>query len=130
MTLRNSKLCRTGFIMGLFCFVLQMSACNFKDEKSTSNEPDVVLAPDTAISFADIQSQILVPNCVGCHSQAGGNRGSVNLESYASVKLNIDEIQSSTVDTTRMPQGDTLNKNLIALLRTWIAQGAPETATK
>ncbi len=130
MTSRNAKLHRTSLIMGLFCFTLPMSACNFKDEKNTSTEPDVVIAPDTAISFADIQSQILEPSCVGCHSQAGGNRGSVNLESYAAVKSNIDEIQSSTVDSTRMPQGDTLSKSLIALLRTWIAQGAPETASK
>jgi uncharacterized membrane protein len=78
------------------------------------------------VSYTEIRTQILEPSCIRCHSSGGSNQGGVNLETYAAVKAQAAAIKSSTVDSTRMPQGDTLSPNLRALLGAWIAQGAPE----
>lgn len=113
------------FVLSVLLAIAPLSACNFKEEKDGS-EDEVTVDPNTPVTFAEIQSKILVPSCIGCHSTGGGNQGGVNLETYAVVKARTAAIKSSTVDSTRMPKGDTLSKNLVALLKVWIEQGAPE----
>lgn len=106
---------------------LPLGACNFKDEKgSQDGDTGEVIDPAKPITFVEIQTKILEPSCTGCHSSAAGNLGNVNLETYTAVKAEITAIGNTTVRSRRMPKGDSLNKNLIELLRVWIEQGAPE----
>ncbi len=121
---------RQGLIISLFCLVGASAACNFKDEKGNAADQTVTIDPTAAVGFAEIQTKILQPYCVGCHSAAAGNSGKVNLETYAAVTASgvIDRIKSSTIVSRRMPPEGPLSGNDIALLKAWIDQGAPEAA--
>jgi uncharacterized membrane protein len=114
------------FLLSVLLVVAPLSACNFKEEKDEEDTNAVTIDPSTPVSYTEIRTQILEPSCIGCHSSGGSNQGGVNLESYAAVKARAAAIKSTTVDSTRMPQGDTLSANLRALLGAWIAQGTPE----
>jgi uncharacterized membrane protein len=114
------------FFLSVLLALAPLSACNFKEEKDDDGDTGVTIDPSTPVSYAEIRTQILEPSCISCHSSGGGNQGGVNLESYAIVKAQAAAIKASTVDSTRMPQGDSLSANLRALLGAWIAQGTPE----
>jgi uncharacterized membrane protein len=114
-------------ILSVLLATAPLGACNFKDEKDgAKDENGVIVDPAVPTSFTEIQTKILKPSCTGCHSVGGGNQGGVNLETYTAVKAEIADIKSSTIDSSRMPQGDSLSSNLRALLKAWIEQGAPE----
>lgn len=113
-----------------------LNGCNFKDEKTSGDEeedttPDTGTSTDpgsgdtTKISFADIQTQILKPSCIVCHSAAAPS-GGVALDSYAKVKAEIAAVKKTTIDEKTMPQGGSLSASKLQLLKTWIEQGAPE----
>lgn len=111
---------------GLAMFaVLSLYACNFKEDKTT-NQPAVTLDPSQTISFAEIKSQVLDPDCLSCHAASSGNLGGVNLETYSNVKDRLAAIKRVSVESKRMPPGDELSATAVATLRTWIEQGAPE----
>ncbi len=115
------------FLLSVLLAAAPLSGCNFKDEKTDDGDTtDVTVDPTTPVSYTEIRTQILEPSCLGCHSSGGGNQGGVNLETYAAVKAQAGSIKSSTVDSSRMPKGDSLSANLRALLGAWIAQGTPE----
>jgi uncharacterized membrane protein len=108
--------------------VLIFSACNSytpKDQGGQAN-PNALSAQTT--NFATIQSEIIKPNCVMCHSGTSGNQGGVNLETYASVKTFSSRIKDTIVKGT-MPPGRPLAKNQQQALISWIDNGAPETVT-
>lgn len=117
------------FILAALLALGPLTACNFKevkDENDSNSGGETPVDPGAPVSFAEIQSKILEPSCTICHSASGGNDGGVNLETYAAVKAKIDKIKTTTVDKKTMPLGDTLPANLIALLKAWIDQGAPQ----
>ncbi|HYX35834.1 MAG TPA: hypothetical protein VE954_22270 [Oligoflexus sp.] len=114
------------FIVSVLLAAVPLTGCNFKDVKDSSEDTAVTVDPSVPVSFAEIQTKILQPSCLGCHSSSAGNSGGVNLETYAVVKAQAAAIKSSTVDSKRMPKGDTLSANSVALLKAWIEQGTPE----
>ncbi len=79
----------------------------------------------TVTDFATVKVQVFEPYCLSCHSTAGGNRGGVNLESYASVAQVLSRIQSAVVSGV-MPPRSPLPEDRKALLLAWIQSGAPE----
>jgi hypothetical protein len=80
---------------------------------------------EEVVDFASVRSQILAPRCFSCHSEAAGNEGGVNLETYENVNVRLSAIQT-TVNTNQMPPSRPLPDNLKALLNNWIENGAPE----
>jgi uncharacterized membrane protein len=113
------------FLVSVLLAAVPLSGCNFKEEKDEGTET-VTVDPATPVSFAEIQSKVLEPYCISCHSAGGGNQGGVNLDGYAAVKAQATDIKSSTVDSKRMPKGGSMSADLRALLGAWIAQGTPE----
>jgi uncharacterized membrane protein len=114
------------FLLSLCITTGLLSACNFKDIKGNQvDDTDTAVDPNQPIAFTTIRDKILEPSCNSCHA-AGGMASSINLETYASVKPQCRAIRASTVDSRRMPKGDVLASNLIALLKVWIEQGCPE----
>jgi uncharacterized membrane protein len=103
------------------------SACNSYTPKDQGGQVDANTLSATT-NFAAIQSQIIKPYCIMCHSGAGGNQGGVNLETYANVKTYADRIKDTIVKGT-MPPGRPLAKNQQEALISWIENGAPETLT-
>jgi uncharacterized membrane protein len=115
--MRNLK---TLSLIGLLSMA---TACNSYVAKD-SGGPLVVggESPD----FSTIQTNILQPKCVACHSTAGGNAGGINVENYANVIHSIDQIQDSLTVKQTMPPGQPLPGGLQTLFTTWVRNGAPE----
>lgn len=77
------------------------------------------------VDFASVKSNVFVVYCLRCHSQAGGNKGGINLESYAGVRASLSLI-SNAVNSGMMPPSGALPAVKINILNTWIQMGAPE----
>jgi hypothetical protein len=77
------------------------------------------------LSFAAVKTQVFQAHCLRCHSQASGNRGGVNLESYRSVQPLIGTIRN-VVNRGSMPPSGGMPGASIDLLNQWIQAGAPE----
>jgi uncharacterized membrane protein len=73
--------------------------------------------------------KVFTNNCVGCHSGSGGNKGGVNLETYASTKRWIKEI-GDEVAGKKMPPSKKppLSDDQIRLVNIWVTAGAAEVA--
>ena len=98
-------------------------------EKDQTNppEPDVEAGePSEELSYQNILATVLIPKCLKCHSEKGGNRGDLNLESYQNVFNNRDEIRNQIV-LGKMPKKSTpMTEKQIALIVSWIDAGANE----
>ena len=79
-----------------------------------------------AVNYAFVNANIFQPHCVSCHSNAGGNPGGVNLETYANVVTHLSDIRDQ-VNTNQMPKGGPpLTDTQKTILNDWISLGAPE----
>ena len=85
----------------------------------------------TAVSFANLQTTIFTPKCVGCHS-AANKAGGYALDTYAAVALAVSVTAPSSsavytaVTTGGMPKGGTaLTAAQQASILSWIQAGAP-----
>lgn len=109
--------------------VAALSGCSYSIDKhpsSTTDLPPVSQYKPSQLTYPAVYSQVLRQSCVGCH----GNGGGVNLESYASIKANIDKIYKAVFTDRRMPKAPTapLTREQLGLLNAWIQSGAPESA--
>lgn len=107
---------------------LLVGACGYMHEKDTGGEPPQSSLESGGLSYARINERVLIPRCVSCH----GNSGGLSLESYASVKAAISEIEERALRDRDMPprSSGALTQAEASLLSEWIAAGAPEFATK
>lgn len=93
-------------------------------------DPEPTPIPDPGdcgdeITFAKIKNEVFVPKCFNCHGN-GASAGGINLETYASTRPSAFQIKSS-VESGRMPRGDTLTAEQKAMVSAWVDNGAPET---
>jgi mono/diheme cytochrome c family protein len=78
-----------------------------------------------SIDYAAVKANVLDTSCNSCHSAAGGNKGNVNLETYASVINNISDVKADIEDGS-MPRGDyRLTADQKNMILAWIKMGAP-----
>ena len=73
----------------------------------TPPEDELVLTkvpPVDQINFKLVKEKILQMNCIACHSNSGGNRGKVNLETYENVTDEMDDVLEQ-VEMGMMPPG-------------------------
>lgn len=105
--------------------LLIITACNSYTSKDQANYTANGVPPN----FSVIQSNILQPKCVMCHSASGGNAGGINVETYANVMASITQIQNAIVVAQSMPPGQSLTSSLRQLFATWVADGEPETSS-
>lgn len=114
--------------------LLTLGGCNLSDSKSPLLFKEIFSGiqplPTNGISnFEQINSLILTPKCLSCHSSAGGDAGGLNLETYENVLANLSFIKSE-VQADTMPKNKTkLNANEKALLFKWIDAGGPKEET-
>lgn len=117
------------FFMILICLTL-VSACHYRNQKGSADvDGGNSAAGDGSGSipgFATIQSQILAPRCYECHSNAGGNRGGINLESYQNVKNMARAVNASVVNNSMPMNRSPLTAAQKQLLASWVAAGSPE----
>jgi uncharacterized membrane protein len=115
----------------LWTFVfLSLAACNYKLEK-LSAPPRVGgegVMNQNQIDFAVVMEKVIQPKCLECHAAAGGNRGGVNLETYAEVRLNLADVKADVEDGSMPKRRQPLTQAQKDLILNWIAAGAPEKA--
>jgi uncharacterized membrane protein len=107
---------------------LTLSACNYnhlKSNEKSSGKVDAqkLLAPD----YATVQMLVIGPRCLGCHSNASGNKGSTNLEGYANVRHQLNRISFRALEKMDMPTDSPLSSEQMQILKAWLELGAPET---
>lgn len=92
-----------------------------------AHNPDDSHTP-VKIDFAYIREKIFEPRCFKCHSEKGGNRDDINLETYENVKPIVQEILAAVKDNSMPRKAPPLSDSDKALLEKWISEGAIETA--
>ena len=78
-----------------------------------------------------MNAKVLSPRYLRCHSDAGGNKGDVNLETYENVIANLDDVENEALNKKTMPPrraGGPLSDYEQAILKLWIEAGAPRKA--
>lgn len=108
----------------LFLTLVALSGCNYKVNKVTPDDGITGLSAGQ-LTYQAVNTSVLAKNCVSCHSQAGGNKGGVNLETYAEVKRNSKQIREQVADKS-MPPRTQLSDAQINMIITWIDAGATE----
>ena len=90
------------------------------------------LGSGAAIPFATVQSQVINPQCLGCHSASSAS-GGVDLSSYSKVMAFVkagspsDSLIYTQISSGAMPQGGHLTSELQTLVYNWIITGANNT---
>lgn len=107
-----------------------LSACGYYNESTL--KPGAGQAPfgNGATLGFEIVKTILTRNaCFNCHTAERGNRGGVNLESFASGKPLAARIASTTASGFMPLGGPRVSADDVTILRAWADAGAPETST-
>lgn len=99
---------------------LLLSGCGFHVDKGNSNRELLQLGAGQ-IDFRIVSQAVFQTRCVTCHGTSGG----VNMQSYPSVKQNIDRIRM-VLENRRMPKSGPLPEEESRLVLQWIQDGAPE----
>ncbi|MBC7465168.1 MAG: c-type cytochrome [Bdellovibrio sp.] len=109
----------------LLLTLVALAGCNYRVNKAQSLDDGIRGLSADQLTYQAVNTSVLAKNCVSCHSQAGGNKGGVNLETYAEVKRNIKEIREQVADKS-MPPRTQLSDAQINMIITWIDAGASE----
>jgi len=95
-----------------------------------SSTPGATPTP-APVSFANLQSTILTPKCVGCHGGGAPSAG-IDLSTYANVKTQVNLANPAmsklytSVTTGGMPKGaPALSSTDASKILSWIQNGAP-----
>jgi hypothetical protein len=116
--------------MILFALVLSASACGFYNEAihnpSSATQP---FKQGETLGFEVVKTILGRNSCYECHTAARGNRGGVNLESFANAKANASGIAATTLSGFMPIGGQRVSATDQAVLQAWADAGAPETST-
>ncbi len=86
--------------------------------------PVEVMPPDAELNFQFVRDRIFAFECFACHSDAGGNRSGLNLETYANTLDEIEDIEEE-IRFDFMPPRSKLRPIDKEIILRWIALGAP-----
>lgn len=111
---------------------LELSACNY----STKNAEMPVQITEEKLNqlalesnYESINAKVISGQCLSCHSEASGNKGNLNLESYQNIRANLNQIMYRVLEVKDMPLGG-LTASDYALMQMWLTAGAPEKNTQ
>ena len=88
-----------------------------------------VTTPIEPISFTYemVNTSVLQPRCISCHSNEGGNRGGVNLETYESVAAAASDIEAAILSGSMpRPRNKPLTPEQKEMILKWISIGFPK----
>lgn len=108
-----------------------LSACNYNVMKknASANAQGENAKAIAVLDYATVLKRVIGPQCLNCHSNVGGNKGGLNIESYESIKTNLNQIYYRSIEVADMPEGG-LDPQSKELLKVWIENGAPVQATE
>lgn len=112
-------------------FLLVLAGCNYNRVKdgsagggSGASVKGMSLDLATNMNYASVQKLVLQPRCMSCHSNAGGNKGNLNLETYDALTGKLNKIAYRVLEVKDMPTGG-LPAGEYELFEAWINAGAP-----
>lgn len=108
-----------------------ITGCNYrsvqKSAQSLNTQQDINVL-ELSNNYESVRQLVIQNQCLTCHSEAGGNKGKLNLESYTAVKQNLNQIMYRVLEKRDMPEGG-LPEAEYELIKLWIESGAPEKNT-
>jgi uncharacterized membrane protein len=78
------------------------------------------------LDYDSVHKRIIQPYCLSCHSNASGNKGNLNLETFAAVKINAEKIYYRSIEIKNMPSVYNLTIRDVQFFKDWLELGAPE----
>ena len=115
----------------LVVFSLLIFSCNY----STKNSELPVVMTEAKLdqlalesNYLSVNAKVISGQCLSCHSDATGNKGNLNLETYENIRAKLNQIMYRVLEVKDMPQGG-LNETDYALMDMWLTSGAPEKNT-
>jgi uncharacterized membrane protein len=115
----------------LYAFLILASGCNYnhiRGEAAVSNRKSEDVNSLSNLDYQSLQIGVLGPQCLRCHSNAGGSKGGLNLESYEQVRVNMNKIYFRSIEKKDMPP-DPMPGVQVDHLKNWLEAGAPEKNT-
>ncbi len=103
--------------------IATIASCGFKHVKENIGDQTEIngeIGMSPKVTYTQIQTKILGPKCLRCHSDAGGNQGSLNLESYEQTRASLESIKQRVLVDQNMPPNAPLNNGDKTLLNFWI----------
>jgi mono/diheme cytochrome c family protein len=102
--------------LALLILAATLYSCgNYEEFKEDPSALFSRVAPDTALTFEQVNNQVLTPKCVKCHP---------GYSDFDTVKADLDKIVSE-VRSDSMPKDGPLSEQEKQLLFSWIFAGAP-----
>lgn len=111
--------------LGLVCAFLILGACNYNKVKSQSETTGLRGEKLQNPDFAAVMQAVIGPKCNNCHSNASGNKGGANLETYQAVRQWAARVRYRAIEAGDMPPGG-LKESDKNLLDRWLKNGMPE----
>ncbi len=114
----------------IFIFSIYLVGCNYNVTKeSDASDQGQNIKSISVLDYQTVRKTVIGPQCLNCHSNSGGNKGSLNLETYEAIKSNLNQIYYRSIEVGDMPE-DGMDANLREILKVWIENGAPVQATE
>ena len=108
--------------------MLFLFGCNYNQSKVSSDKMPAttqkITSPDQ-LTYKLVKESVLLNACLKCHSEAGGNKGGINLENFENVFKNSHQIRIEVAGGTMPPTGK-LSEEQIKIVTDWIDAGAAE----
>lgn len=115
--------------LGVVLLSSSVMSCNYNRLKQEptqgSNGSPAVSSMSLNLDFQSIQMAVIGPQCLNCHSTAGGARGGLVLENYQQVRSALSKIYYRSIEKKDMP-ANSLPQGQYDLLKAWLEMGAPE----
>ncbi|MGZ3723223.1 MAG: hypothetical protein ACXVA9_09850, partial [Bdellovibrionales bacterium] len=88
----------------LIAIFILLAGCNYNHVKEAPADAAALSAEKMATpDYKTIQAAVIGPQCLNCHSNAGGNKGGTNLEDYSHVRSLLARIAYRTLEAKDMP---------------------------
>ncbi len=114
----------------LLLFLL-LTSCNYNRVKSAGEKPKTLDSNElskldlaTELNYTSVNNKIISPQCLNCHSNATGNKGGLNLETYEAFRNKLNQIVYRSLEVQDMPPGGLAPEDK-KLFQLWIECGAP-----
>ena len=124
-------------LMKIIFLLLLLAGCSLRKSDPMNLDggaavEDTTLFQTDKLDYKIIREQILQKHCLSCHSEKGGNKGDVNLETYETVFENRIQVRAEVFAGSMPPERAPnlkLSKAQSTAVIDWIDAGAKKDAT-
>jgi uncharacterized membrane protein len=122
---------KSFFVKSMILGIVAASCCFSQSATAQDEYSEAQPFASPQLSYRYVVNEVFRPRCYRCHSDTGGNKGDLNLETYAEVYANRAKIREMAIVKKAMPPrraGGPLNARQLRILDNWLMAGAPLSA--